>query len=165
MSPADGEVAWESGYVDKYGDMVDLHSIELAEGTIPHDDQLVNFQTKFLVTGVKGPDREMYLPVNFDIDQIPHIRPSGVPSSVLNHPAFIRMEGRSIPPLGYRDAVYNIPAEAFSKPGKYRLQSRLRSRAEPIYFMKFVFATDEMIRTMNEWMIDIHPSAVEFDVQ
>ncbi|MEM1298136.1 MAG: multiheme c-type cytochrome [Pseudomonadota bacterium] len=161
----DGEVAWESGYVDKYGDMVDLHSIELAEGTIPHDDQLVNFQTKFLVTGVKGPDREMYLPVNFDIDQIPHIRPSGVPSSVLNHPPFIRMEGRSIPPLGYRDAVYNIPSEAFTKPGRYRLQSRLRSRAEPIYFMKFVFATDEMIRTMNEWMIDIHPAAVEFDVQ
>jgi len=31
--------------------------------------------------------------------------------------------------------------------------------------MKFVFATDEMIRTMNEWMIDIHPSAVEFEVQ
>ena len=161
----DGQVAWESGYVDKYGDMVDLHSIELAEGTIEHDDQLVNLQTKFLVTGVKGPDREMYLPVNFDIDQIPHIRPSGVPSSVLNHPAFIRMEGRSIPPLGYRDANYSIPAEAFSKPGKYRLQSRMRSRAEPIYFMKFVFATDEMIRTMNEWMIDIHPASVEFDVQ
>lgn len=161
----DGQVAWESGYVDKYGDMVDLHSIELAEGTIPHDDQLVSLQTKFLVTGVKGPDREMYLPVNFDIDQIPHIRPSGVPSSVLNHPPFIRMEGRSIPPLGYRDATYDIPAEAFSKPGKYRLQSRMRSRAEPIYFMKFVFATDEMIRTMNEWMIDIHPSAVEFEVQ
>ncbi|MFK7945064.1 MAG: hypothetical protein AB8B85_19430, partial [Paracoccaceae bacterium] len=76
----DGEIAWETGYVDKYGDMVDLHSIELAEGTIEHDDQLLNFQTKFLVTGVKGPDREMYLPVNFDIDQIPHIRPSGVPS-------------------------------------------------------------------------------------
>ena len=161
----DGEIAWESGHVDKYGDMVDLHSIELAEGTIEHDDQLVNLQTKFLVTGVKGPDREMYLPVNFDIDQIPHIRPSGVPSSVLNHPPFIRMEGRSIPPLAHRDANYTIPAEAFSKPGRYRLQSRMRSRAEPIYFMKFVFATEEMIRTMNEWMIDIHPAAVEFDVQ
>lgn len=164
LTDPDGVVVWESGYVDRYGDMADLHSIEYAEGTIPHDDQLVNLQTKFLVTGVKGPDREMYLPVNFDIDQIPHIRPSGVPSSVLNHPPFIRMEGRSIPPLGYRDASYRIPASAFSKPGRYRLQSRLRSRAEPIYFMKFVFATDEMIRTMNEWMIDIHPSAVEFDV-
>ena len=96
----DGNTIFESGYVDSIGDMADIHSTDVAAGTIEHDDQLVNLQTKFLVTSVKGPDREMYLPVNFDIDQIPHIRPSGVPSSVLNHPPFIRMEGRSIPPLG-----------------------------------------------------------------
>lgn len=160
----DGNTIFESGYVDGIGDMADLHSTEVATGETPHDDQLVNLQTKFLVTTVKGPDREMYLPVNFDIDQIPHIRPSGVPSSVLNHPPFIRMEGRSIPPLGYRDANYTIDGSLIKKPGVYRLQSRMRSRAEPMYFMRFVFATEEMERTMNEWMIDIHPSAVEFEV-
>ena len=51
-----------------------------------------------------------------------------------------------------------------TKPGTYRLQSRMRSRAEPMYFMRFVFATEEMERTMNEWMIDMHPTAVEFEV-
>lgn len=160
----DGNTIFESGYVDSIGDMADLHSTDVAAGTIPHDDQLVNLQTKFLVTSVKGPDREMLLPVNFDIDQIPHIRPSGVPSSVLNHPPFIRMEGRSIPPLGYRDAEYTVDGSLITKPGTYRLQSRMRSRAEPMYFMRFVFATEEMERTMNEWMIDMHPSAVEFEV-
>ena len=73
----DGEVIFESGYVDSLGDMADLHSLDVAAGKIEHDDQLLNLQTKFLVTSVKGPDREFYLPVNFDIDQIPHIRPSG----------------------------------------------------------------------------------------
>lgn len=160
----DGQTVWESGYVDGIGDMADLHSTEVAAGLVPHDDQLVNLQTKFLVTSVKGPDREMYLPVNFDVDQIPHIRPSGVPSSVLNHPPLIRMEGRSIPPLGYRDANYTIDGSLITKPGTYRIQSRMRSRAEPMYFMRFVFATEEMERTMNEWMIDMHPSAVEFEV-
>jgi len=164
LTDPNGKTIFESGYVDSNGDMADLHSLDVAAGTIERDDQLLNLQTKFLVTSVKGPDREMYLPVNFDIDQIPHIRPSAVPSSVLNHPPFIRMEGRSIPPLGYKDANYVVDGSLLTKPGTYRLQVRMRSRAEPIYFMRFVKATPEMERTMNEWMIDMHPSAVEFEV-
>jgi nitrate/TMAO reductase-like tetraheme cytochrome c subunit len=161
----DGERVFESGYVDKYGDMADLHSLEVAEGTIEPDDQLFNLQTKFLTTNVKGTDREMYLPVQFDIDQLPFLRPANVPTTVLNHPPFVRMEGRSIPPLGYRDAEYTVPADRMVKKGTYRLQVRLRSRAEPIYFMKFVGATEDMEQRINEWMIDIHPYAVEFEVQ
>jgi hypothetical protein len=159
-----GKNIWESGYTDSHGDMADLHSRDVRTGKIPDDRQLVNLQTKFLTTNVKGTDREMYLPVNFDIDQIPFIRPSGVPTSVLNHPPFIRMEGRSLPPLSSRDASYTVPASLLKEPGKYRLAIRLRSRAEPIYFMDFVESTQEMDQAMNEWMIDIHPYTVEFDV-
>lgn len=161
----DGQRVWESGYVDGNGDMADIHSLEVAQGKVPFDKQLFNLQTKFLTTNVKGTDREMYLPVNFDIDQIPHIRPPGVPTTVLNHPPFIRMEGRSLPPLAARDVNYTIPASALSKPGKYKIQSRMRSRAEPIYFMKFVGATVDMEQSINEWMIDIHPQAAEFEVK
>jgi hypothetical protein len=161
----DGNWLWESGHVDSHGDMADLHSLDVAAKKIEHDDQLFNLQTKFLTTNVKGTDREMYLPVNFDIDQLPFIRPPGVPTTVLNHPPFIRMEGRSIPPFGYRDAKYEVDGQLLSEPGKYKLQARLRSRAEPIYFMKFVGATVDMERAMNEWMLDIHPYAVEFEVK
>jgi hypothetical protein len=161
----DGKTVWETGYVDSNGDMADLHSLDVAAGKIAHDDQLVNLQTKFLTTNVKGTDREMYLPVNFDIDQLPFIRPAAVPTSVLNHPPFIRMEGRSIPPLGERVASYTVPAHLMAQPGRYRLAARMRSRAEPIYFMRFVKATVEMEQAMNEWMIDIHPYTVQFDVR
>ena len=41
----------------------------------------------------------------------------------------------------------------------------MRSRSEPIYFMQFCKATEDMVRSMNEWMIDIHPMSVEFDVK
>jgi hypothetical protein len=161
----DGKNVWESGYVDSYGDFADVHSLDLAAGKIEYDDQLFNLQSKFLTTNVKGTDREMYLPVNFDVDQRPFLRAAPQPTTVINHPPGARMEARSIPPLGSKDAKYKIPAKAFQKKGKYRLAVRMRSRAEPIYFMKFVGATEEMIQTMNEWMVDIHPYTVEFEVK
>ena len=160
-----GERIFESGYVDSYGDMADNHSLDVAAGKVPYDNQLVNLQTKFLTTNIKGTDREMYLPVNFDVDQKPFLRPAAVPTSVQNHPPLVRMEGRSIPPLGWRDAKYKVPAEKMTKKGTYKVLARMRSRAEPLYFMKFVGATQDMERSINEWMLDIHPYAVEFEVK
>jgi hypothetical protein len=75
------------------------------------------------------------------------------------------MEAHSLPPLGDRMAKYSVPAKLISKPGNYKLAVRMRSRAEPIYFMKFVGATREMELEMNRWMLDIHPSTVEFDIK
>lgn len=161
----DGNNVWESGYVDSHGDMADEHSLDVLAGELPFDSQLFNLQTKFLTMNVKGTEREMYLPVNFDVDQLPLLRPPQQPVSVMNRPPFVRMEARSLPPLGSRKANYSVPAAAMSKPGKYTLSVRLRSRAEPIYFMKFVDGTDDMEQSMNEWMIDIHPSAVQFEVR
>lgn len=161
----DGVTIWESGYVDSIGDFADMHSLDVAAGKIDYDHQLVNFQTKFLTTNVKGTEREMYLPINLDVDQRPFLRPANIPATILNHPAFVRMEARSLPPLGSRDATYRVPAELITKPGTYRLAVRKRSRAEPIYFMRFVDATSDMEQAMNEWMVDIHPYTVEFQVQ
>src|SRR5688572_28288221 len=122
------------------------------------------------VTGVQTcalpiSDREMYLPINLDIDQLPFIRPAGQPITVLNHPPFIRMEGRSIPPLGSRDAKFRVPGNLMTAPGTYRLAVRMRSRAAPTYFMTFIGATTAMNRAMTEWMVDLHPYSVEFTIR
>jgi nitrate/TMAO reductase-like tetraheme cytochrome c subunit len=161
----DGRNVWETGYVDSNGDIADLHSLDVASGRIATDQQLVHFQTKFLTTNVKGTDREMYLPVNFDIDPLPHLRPPGVPTSVLNHPPLVRMENRSLPPLGQHIAKYTVPGHLMTKPGKYQLAFRMRSRAEPIYFMRFVKSTTEMERSMNERIMNFHAFAVDVDVK
>jgi hypothetical protein len=161
----DGRRIWESGYTDSYGDVADIHSVDVRNKRVPFDWQLFNLQTMFLITGAKGTDREFYLPVNVDIDQLPFLRPGTIPISVTNHPPFIRMEGRSLPPLGSRKVPYRVPAELMQQPGTYRLSFRMRSRAEPIYFMRFVGATVEMQRAMNEWMLDVHPYSVEFVVE
>jgi nitrate/TMAO reductase-like tetraheme cytochrome c subunit len=161
----DGNNIWESGYVDSNGDMADLHSLDVAAGRIKTDQQLVNLQTKFLTTNVKGTDREMYLPVNFDIDPLPFLRPPQVPTTVLNHPPLVRLENHSLTPLGEKQAKYEVPGNLIKKPGKYRLAFRMRSRAEPIYFMRFVGATKEMERRMNERMLNFHVRTVDLDVK
>ena len=165
LTGPDGRWLWESGYLDGNGDLADMHSLQVRQGAIKPDLQLMNLQTKFLITGVKGTDREMYLPVNVDIDQLPFLRPGAVPVSVLNHPPFIRMEAHSVTPLGYRDADYHVPGELLRQPGTYRLSVRMRSRMEPIYFMRFCTATPEMERRMLEQTLDVQQQAVEFEIQ
>lgn len=160
----DGTRVWESGYVDSIGDLADLQSHDVGGRKLPHDDQLFSMQSKFLTTNLKGTDREMYLPINLDFDQLPFIRPGGAPTSILNHPPNARLEKRSIPPLGSRVARYKVPGDKLTKPGTYRLAARLRGRTEPIYFMEFVYATTEMKRAENEWVTDTHAYAVTFVV-
>ena len=162
----DGKRVWESGYLDRNGDLADMHSTEVALGRIQRDKDLFNLQTKFLINnGLRGTDREAALPLNFSFDQLVFLRPGAVPVTVLNHPPFIRMEAHSIPPLDHRIAKYHIPAHAISKPGPYRLTVRMRSRYEPIYFMRQIKSTPDMIRRMNENMLDLSPSSHTFWVK
>jgi hypothetical protein len=107
----------------------------------------------------------MYLPVNFDIDPLPHLRPPQIPTSILNHPPLVRMENHSLAPLGEELASYNVPGDRITKPGKYRLLFRMRSRAEPIYFMRFVGSTKDMEQGMNERIMNFHAFAVELEVK
>lgn len=165
LNGPDGEWLWESGYLDANGDLANQHSLQVTQGHIPPDRQLFNLQTQFIITGVKGPDREMYLPVNVDFDQLPFLRPANIPVGVMNHPPFIRMEQKSIPPLGHKMAHYKVPGYLLKKPGTYRVSVRLRSRMEPIYFMQFCGSTPEMDRRMLEQTLDLHPYAVEFTIR
>ena len=161
----DGCRVWESGYLDSNGDLADMHSVDVAKGRIPRDKDLFNLQTKFLINNVRGTDREVALPLNFSIDQLTLLRPANIPVSVLNHPPLIRMEAHSIPALDHRTPKYHIPAAAMSKRGTYRLSVRMRSRTEPIYFMRQIHSTPDMIRRMNENMLDLRISSHTFMVK
>ncbi|HBJ33359.1 MAG TPA: cytochrome C [Planctomycetaceae bacterium] len=160
----DGRRIWETGYLDSNGDLADLNSVEVAEHRLPRDSQLFNLQTKFLVNNVRGTDREAPVPVNFSVDQNPFLRPGAVPVSVLNHPPLIRMEAHSIGPLDHRMARFVVPGELITQPGEYRLSVRMRSRPEPPYFMRLVKASPEMIRRLNENIIDFAMSSKTFRV-
>ena len=68
----------------------------------------------------------------------------------MNHPPFIRMESRSLAALGRKRVKYTVPKELMRQPGRYRLSFRMRSRTEPMYFMRLCEATPEMLRSMTE---------------
>ncbi len=161
----DGCRVWESGYLDRNADLADMHSYEVAAGRIPRDKDLFNLQTKFLINNIRGTDREAALPLNFSLDQLAFLRPGAVPVSVLNHPPLIRMEAHSIPPLDHRTPKFHIPASALRKKGAYRLSVRMRSRTEPMYFMRQIHSTPDMIRRMNENMLDLRASSRTFLVK
>jgi hypothetical protein len=160
-----GNRVWETGYLDSLGDLSDIHSEDVRQKRIAYDWQLFNLQTMFLITGAKGTDREFFLPLNIDIDQLAFIRPAPQPVSVLNHPPFIRMEARSLAPLGARQVPYRVPGHLLCEPGRYRLSFRMRSRTEPLYFMRFCESTVEMQRAMNEGILDFHQMSAEFEVR
>ncbi|MEM9643561.1 MAG: multiheme c-type cytochrome [Planctomycetota bacterium] len=161
----DGKRVWETGYLDRYGDLADMHSVDVANGIVPRDKGLFNLQTKFLINNVRGTDREAALPLNFSVDQLVFLRPGAVPVSVLNHPPLIRMEAHSIAPLDHRIAKYVIPPTAMTKRGNYRISVRMRSRTEPSYFMRQIKSTPDMIRRMNTNMIDIRQRSHTFWVR
>ena len=58
-----------------------------------------------------------------------------------------------------------LPGELLQQPGTYRLSARLRSRMEPIYFMRFCGSTPEMERRMLEQLMDVAPQAAEFEIR
>jgi nitrate/TMAO reductase-like tetraheme cytochrome c subunit len=161
----DGNRIWESGHLDPNGDLCDLNSTYVNRRQISADHQLFNLQTKFLITGVKGTDRELCLPLNIDTDQIPFLRPGAQPISVLNHPPTIRMEAHSIPALGARRARYSVPRELLTQSGTYRLSMRMRSRIVPLYFMRFCDSTPEMQRRMLEQTLDFAEHSTSFEVR
>ncbi len=159
-----GARIFESGDVDSYGDLRDVQSIDVQQRRLPPDLQLANYQTKFLITNVKGTDREVYFPVPVDIDPLPFFRPGPVPYTVLNHTPFARMEAHSIAPLDYRIEKFHVPGGLINQSGKYRISARLRSRVEPPYFARFVGLPAESIRLLNERIIDFHGQSFEFMV-
>jgi Cytochrome c554 and c-prime len=161
----DGGRLWESGYLDSTGDLADYHSKDVLNKVIPFDDQLFNLQTKFLTTNVKGTDREMYLPINVDIDQLPFLRPAPQPVTTINHPPLIRMEAHSLPPTASKQARYTIPGHLLQQPGTYRLTVRMRSRSHPVYFMQFCNATPEMMKAMVQEAVDFHVQSSVFEVR
>ncbi|TWT48083.1 hypothetical protein Pla22_50830 [Rubripirellula amarantea] len=160
-----GKRVWESGYLDRNADLADMHSVEVAKHRIPRDKDLFNLQTKFLINNVRGTDREAALPLNFSLDQLVFLRPGAVPVSVLNHPPLIRMEAHSIAPLDHRNPKFHIPASAMQRRGTYRLSVRMRNRTEPMYFMRQIGCTPDMIRRMNENMLDLCTSSHTFMVK
>jgi len=129
----DGEIVWQSGDLDAYGDLRNELSWEVMAGDVEHDDQLVNFQSKNLVRS--------------DIDLIEVVPPNVFEVVFPFDATYIHRE--SLKPLESRQMVYSMPS--LSSDAEVRV--RLRYRNLPPYILRALLL-DELVERLQIVEID-----------
>jgi len=133
LSDAQGRIVFQSGDPDPDGDLRDQHSTWVHNGDIPMDTQVFTLRSKFIVSMLRGGDREQVAPVAFSTDALPFVRPAVRPAILYGRPAESRKHKRGLPPGGERVAKYDVSARdlAGSTP-PYRLDVKLIAGMIPI---------------------------------
>lgn len=124
-----GCVVFASGDLDHNQDLRDEHSHEVAEGKLPFDRYLLNFQNKFVVTTFRGTERSVVIPVNRHTQPLTILRPAAEIAASFGRPSNIRVAKGSLPPLATvgRDYPVTLPNIA----GDYRIAAKLNFRHLP----------------------------------
>jgi hypothetical protein len=133
LTDARGAVVFRSGDPDPDGDLRDQHSTWVHNGDIPMDTQIFSLRSKFIVSMIRGGDREQVAPVAFSTDALPFVRPEVRPAILYGRPAGSRKHKRGLPPGGERWANYEVSADALegSTP-PYQLDVKLIAGMIPI---------------------------------
>jgi nitrate/TMAO reductase-like tetraheme cytochrome c subunit len=108
LKDAEGRQLFVSGDLDPNGDLRDNHSLYVKKGKLERDHQLFSLQSKFLVTMIRGGEREEILPINNSFSPLPFQRPPVFPTLLRGRPADARKHRKSIPPLGSVWAPYKV---------------------------------------------------------
>ena len=127
-----GTVIFESGDRDPNGDLRDLESAYVHEGVLPLDKQLFNLQSKFLVSNLRGSEREAVLPIPYPSSILPFIRPSIQSLILIGEPTTERNHRKGIAPLKSRWAKYRVSGDALTGRGPYRATVRLITQMVPV---------------------------------
>ena len=127
-----GKVVFRSGDRDPNGDVRDLHSSYVDEGKVPEDDQLVSFQSKFLLLNLRGGEREQVLPVPISQGPLVFLRPDASSNLLNAGPPATRKQALVIPPNGKRTARYEIDREALTGNGPYTVRLRFICQMIPV---------------------------------
>jgi hypothetical protein len=132
---AAGAVVFESGDLDPNGDLRDVRSAYVDAGLLPRDRQLFSLQSHFLVTSVRGGERERVVPVPFSTSALPVVRPSTRSSVLTGQPANARDHRHGIEPDGERWARYRVDAGALTGKPPYTATVALKAGMVPVHFI------------------------------
>jgi hypothetical protein len=127
-----GQEVFKSGDLDPNGDIRDRHSTYVASGKVPLDPNLFSLQSPFLVSIVRGGEREQVLPINVSVDPLPFIRPMPFAVSFTGRPAGSRIQRRGLEALTGRWPEYDVKADKLTDPGPYTIRIRFRAGMVPI---------------------------------
>lgn len=129
---ASGDVVFVSGDLDPNGDVRDTHSVYVHNGELPRDEQLFSLQSRFLVRGIRGGEREQVLAVNHSIDSLPFVRPETFPSVLTGRPGGARIHRFGIEPGGSRWANYEVDPEQLTGNAPYQATVQLIAGMVPV---------------------------------
>ena len=129
-----GKVVFQSGDLDKNGDVRDLHSTLVHNGEVPLDRQLFSLQSKFITTAFRGGEREQILPINYSVDPLPFVRPETFSSVMTGRPFGARKHKQGISPNESRWAEYKVSRSELGdvEEGDYQIRVKMMSAMVPV---------------------------------
>lgn len=119
VKDSSGKVVFESGDLDPNGDVRDRESSYVHTGKAPLDRQLFDLRSRFVVSGLRGGEREAIIPIPYPLTTIPFVRPSIQSLILTGEPATERVHRRSIEPLGHLWAPYEVDGDMLTGKGPY----------------------------------------------
>jgi nitrate/TMAO reductase-like tetraheme cytochrome c subunit len=131
VTDRDGKVVLESGDLDPNGDVRDRESSFVHNGELPLDRQLFDIRSRFVVSNLRGGERETIIPVPYPVTTIPFVRPSTNSLVFSGEPGTERNHRRGIEPLGHRWAKYQIDEDALTGKGPYKAKIELKAGMAP----------------------------------
>ena len=131
VTDRDGKMIFESGDLDPNGDVRDRESSYVHAGVVPLDYQLFDLRSRFVVSNLRGGEREAIIPIPYPIITIPFVRPSIQSLILTGEPATERVHRRSLEPLGHRWAQYKIDGDLLTGKGPYTAKIEFKAGMAP----------------------------------
>ena len=131
VTDSDGKVVFVTGDHDPNGDLRDRESSYVHAGKLPLDEQLFDLRSRFVVSNLRGGEREQIIPIPYPITTIPFVRPSIQSLILTGEPATERVHRRSIEPLGHLWAKYEIDGDMLTGKGPYKAKIALKAGMAP----------------------------------
>lgn len=133
VTDAKGTVVFRSGDLDPNGDVRDSHSLYVHNGELARDKHLFSLQSRFLVSMVRGGERDQVLAVNYSPTPLPFLRPSTISTVLLGRPARTRKHRQVLVPLSGKWPEYEISRSRLKRSrGPYKANIKLIAAMVPV---------------------------------
>jgi mono/diheme cytochrome c family protein len=166
---AAGKVMFRSGDLDPNGDVRDMHSLYVHNGTLPIDEQLFNLRSPILARTIHGGEREQVIPANYSFDPLIFVRPSDSPSLLFGGIRDLRLQKKSIEAKGNRWASYHVDPDSLTGQKPYQLNIKLVAGQLPPHLLQAIsgvgFEYGLTARSLGDKLVDLYRVLWEKDVE
>jgi len=160
VTDAEGTALFRSGDLDPNGDVRDLHSLYVHDGSMPRDEQLFNLRSPILSGTVYGGEREQVIPANYSLNPLIFVRPSDTPSLLFGGIRDLRLQKKSIEALGNRWASYQVDSKLLTGRTPYQVNIKLVAGQLPPHLINAIsdvgFEYGLSARAVGDKLVDLY---------